>query len=64
MNLDGTRDRAALLEILQQLVSEGVLVVEEDGKTVHARGDVRKKLEGALDQALLYLACNAMIRLD
>ncbi len=58
--LDGTRDRAALLDGLAGLVGSGVLVMPQEG-LAGADADTRKRLEAPLDRVLHYLAWNAFL---
>jgi methyltransferase-like protein/SAM-dependent methyltransferase len=59
--LDGTCDRAALLDRLAELVSQGVLRVEEDGQMVEDAEKVRRLLGNALDRQLPKLARDALL---
>jgi methyltransferase-like protein len=59
-HLDGSRDRAALLEVLADLVNQGVLRVQQDGQPVTEATAIRGHLGRALDEALPRLARNAL----
>ncbi len=50
-----------MLHVLAGLVEEGVLVLEEPQGAPETGADVRERLGGPLDQALLFLAANAML---
>ncbi len=54
--LDGTRDRAAVLDTMQGLVASNAMQVQRDGKAITDAAQVRPVLESALDQALPVLA--------
>jgi methyltransferase-like protein len=60
-HLDGSRDRAALLEVLAGLVSQGVLTIQQQGQAVKEADAVREILSQALDQNLLNLARVALL---
>lgn len=60
-HLDGNRDRAALLSALSDLVKNGELFVEEEGKLVTEIERVRNLLDQVLDQRLSALARNALL---
>jgi methyltransferase-like protein len=53
--LDGSRDRAALLEIVEGLVAQGLVVVEQDGGPAEAAGHEDTPAE-LLDSVLQQLA--------
>lgn len=58
--LDGSRDRSAILDALAALVDDGMLTLERDGRTL--RGvDARPLLEQALIPALQRLAQSALL---
>jgi len=57
-NLDGTRDRHAILDRLQALVDDGVLVIRQDSQSPT---DARPRLTDALDQTLKALAARALL---
>lgn len=54
--LDGSRDRTALLEILEGLVDKGVLSIRQEDRTAHEKAGFRQSLSRVLDQNLLKLA--------
>jgi methyltransferase-like protein len=57
--LDGSRDRAALLEIVEGLVAQGLIVIEQDGGAAEAgREDTPAEL---LDSVLQQLANAALM---
>jgi methyltransferase-like protein/SAM-dependent methyltransferase len=60
-HLDGSRDRAALLDALAELVAQGDLVVNQDGKPVRAAEQIRGFLAQALEQQLPKLARDALL---
>jgi methyltransferase-like protein/SAM-dependent methyltransferase len=59
--LDGSRDRAALLDALADLVATDVLVIYEDGQPVTDGPRVRHHLTAALDQQLPRLARHSLL---
>ncbi|MDY3558854.1 class I SAM-dependent methyltransferase [Gemmata sp. JC673] len=59
--LDGTRDRAALTEVLAGEVATGRLQLERDGRPLHDPTEVRATLTAILDQALASLARQALL---
>jgi len=61
-HLDGHRDRSALLEVLAELVSEGVLAIQRQGQKVQETAAVRAILGQALDENLGKLAQAALLR--
>jgi methyltransferase-like protein/cyclopropane fatty-acyl-phospholipid synthase-like methyltransferase len=60
-HLDGTRDRAALVEVLAELCRGGVLTVQKDGRTVTDPAVLRPALADLLEQALRRLARAAVL---
>jgi methyltransferase-like protein len=61
LNLDGTRGRPELLEMLLGLVHRGNLEVEEQGQRVEATAQVRELLRKALDRGLTQLVGSALL---
>ncbi|MCI0705359.1 MAG: class I SAM-dependent methyltransferase [Planctomycetia bacterium] len=59
--LDGTRDRAALTEVLTGEVTAGRLRLDRDGKPVTDPTDVKATLAAILDQALANIAKQALL---
>jgi methyltransferase-like protein len=59
--LDGTRDRAALLTTLADLVTGGALTIRADGKPLQEPAQVRRVLEMALPRWLDALASMALL---
>ena len=59
--LDGTRDRAALLDDLAGEVTAGRLRLDRDGQPVRAADDVTATLAAILDQALANIARQALL---
>jgi methyltransferase-like protein len=59
--LDGSRDRAALLDALAGLVAEGVIEVQQDDKPVKDVKQARGVLAEALDSKLCQLARAALL---
>lgn len=59
--LDGTRDRAALLEHLRQLTAKGVLSINQDGKPVTDRIVIDNSLRQALEATLANMARSALL---
>jgi methyltransferase-like protein/cyclopropane fatty-acyl-phospholipid synthase-like methyltransferase len=59
--LDGSRDRAALVETLAGLALRGVLQVHQGGQPVRDGETLRKLLDRALEQQLPKLARNALL---
>lgn len=59
--LDGTRDRAALLEALVRHFQAGELVPENAGMPVRSSGEALAQFEAALDPALAKLARAALL---
>lgn len=59
--LDGTRDRAAIVETLTQLVADKTLVVHEKGKPVTDLDQVRIILNKVLDDALPALTRKSLL---
>ena len=60
-HLDGRRDRSALLDVLAELVSQGVLAIQRQGQTVQETAAVRAILGDALDENLGKLAQAALL---
>jgi methyltransferase-like protein len=59
--LDGKRDRAALLALLEESLRRGELTVEEQGEPVSDPGRARELLIRALSGALDELARTALL---
>ena len=59
--LDGSRDRNALVELLTDLVREGMPLVDENGQSVSEPNHVREVLGRAIDAALTRFARGAML---
>src|SRR5262249_39516524 len=51
-NLDGTKDRTALIDIITGLVTQGVLTANVNGQPVTDPVEVRKLMSAAVDEAL------------
>lgn len=63
MNLDGTRDRTALIEVLWKLVVDNVLVIQGDTRQM-TQEQARARLAEALEQTLAKLARAALFLPD
>ena len=61
-NLDGTNDRAALLDILVGLATDGTIVATQNGEVIEEPGTVRTVLEEQLDARLQELARMALLQ--
>jgi len=59
--LDGTRDRAAILEALVQKALAGDLKVAKDGQPLTTDADVRAALASVLDQAIANLSMQSLM---
>jgi methyltransferase-like protein len=59
--LDGTCDRAALLEALAAQVAEGLLTIRAEGKPLQDPAQVRRVLELAIPHCLQGLASRALL---
>jgi methyltransferase-like protein len=59
--LDGSRDRAALHESMEQQVTGGSLVIRQDNQPVSSPEMIRQYLEKALEQTLSNLASAALL---
>lgn len=59
--LDGTRDRATLVEALAGLAADGLFGVEHDGRAVGDPGRVRDALRQSLDGSLHRIARSALL---
>jgi methyltransferase-like protein len=59
--LDGTRDRAALLDFVLKLVHKQVLVIPEDGLPNKPAEEFTANLQRALDRTLMYFAHNSLL---
>ncbi len=59
--LDGTNDRAALVEKLTQAAQAGALNVQKDGTTLSDPKDIKQALESVMDQALANVARMALL---
>ncbi len=60
LQLDGSRDRRAILDALCELVNEGALTLEQDGKALRGAA-ARPLLERALTPSLQFLANSALL---
>jgi methyltransferase-like protein len=60
-NLDGTRDRAALLEVLVDLVSNGTIVATQNGEAIEELETVRTVMADQLEARLQELARMALL---
>src|SRR5262249_41685700 len=60
-HLDGSRDRAALLEVLTGLAEDGLLAVQEGGQPVRDRAGSQRAFAPSLDQSLSGLARKALL---
>jgi hypothetical protein len=60
-NLDGTRDRDALVRVLGDLVGRGELAVEKDGQAITEPAQVRTMIGTVLEQQLPMFARNALL---
>jgi len=60
-HLDGSRDRASLVEVLVNLVTEGVLGVSKDGARLTQPKQVRTLLDASLDEQLAQLARRSLL---
>ncbi|MCC7041140.1 MAG: class I SAM-dependent methyltransferase [Burkholderiales bacterium] len=60
LRLDGTRNRAALVDELAQLVTTNALAIEQEGVEVRDPASVRSVMGNAIDQALVGLARAAL----
>ncbi|MDP6444847.1 MAG: class I SAM-dependent methyltransferase [Pirellulaceae bacterium] len=59
--LDGTRDRAQMIDDLVELVQDGSLQVSQDGAPVSDEAVIRQALAGPLDQFLSSAAANCLL---
>lgn len=59
--LDGTNDRAALVEKLTAVALTGALNVQRDGLTLYDAGEITKALTSVIDQALANVARMALL---
>ena len=60
-NLDGRRDRRALLELLADRVADGTLSVQTEGEPITDHAEMMQHLESALNQNLERLARAALL---
>lgn len=60
-HLDGSRDRTALLDALEELVAEGIIEVQQDNEPVKDAGQAKTILDGMLDSKLCQLARAALL---
>jgi len=61
-HLDGSRDRAALLDLLMAgPVAEGLLTVQQDGKPAEGNGEIKALLAEELEERLGWLARAALL---
>lgn len=60
LRLDGTRDRAALVDELAQLVTTNALAIQQEGVEVRDPASVRSVMGHAIDQALVGFARAAL----
>jgi methyltransferase-like protein/SAM-dependent methyltransferase len=61
-HLDGSRDRAALLDLLMAgPVAHGVLTVQREGQAPASDAEMRAMLAGELERKLDWLACAALL---
>jgi SAM-dependent methyltransferase len=60
-HLDGSRDRASLIDVLVNLVTEGVLGVSKDGVRLTQPEQVRTLLDRSLDEQLAQLARRSLL---
>ncbi len=63
-HLDGTRDRAALVELMASWVSAGNLTVNRDDQQVTSPADTLVILQATLDERLKKIAADALIVAD
>jgi methyltransferase-like protein/trans-aconitate methyltransferase len=61
MRLDGQHNRAALLDVLEQLVKAGVLSIRQEGRAIVDSVDVRLIMSNAMDANLVSLAKAGLI---
>jgi SAM-dependent methyltransferase len=59
--LDGTRDRAALIEPLETLVGQGLLGIRAEGRPLQEPAQVRRVLETVVPRCLEGLAAKALL---
>ena len=62
LRLDGTRDRAALVDELAALVATNELAIQQEGVEVRDPASVRSVMAKAIDQALVGFARAALFR--
>jgi len=60
-HLDGTNDRLSLIQILVGHVSNGDLVIEQDGQTIQEPDKAKTLLASALEEQLRRIASNALL---
>jgi methyltransferase-like protein len=60
-HLDGSRDRASLIEVLVNLVTEGVLGVSKEGVRLTQPEHIRILLDRSLDEQLAQLARRSLL---
>jgi hypothetical protein len=61
VHLDGSRDRAALLEVLARLVADGFVELRPEGGPAPEEGGSGEDLTQALDRSLRRLAQSALL---
>jgi methyltransferase-like protein len=61
LNLDGSHDKVALVEMLAQLVANGTLVARRDGENLSDSDDLYEYLVDALNRSLTRLARAALL---
>lgn len=59
--LDGTRDRAALLDYVEELIRKGTLTARQDDKVIADPAQIRGVARQAVEQTLTRLAQNALL---
>jgi methyltransferase-like protein len=59
--LDGTNDRAALIEKLTAIAQGGQLNVQKDNMTIYDPNEIKQALTSVMDQALLNVARMALL---
>jgi methyltransferase-like protein/2-polyprenyl-3-methyl-5-hydroxy-6-metoxy-1,4-benzoquinol methylase len=60
-HLDGSRDRAALLDALAEAVANDIVAIEREGRPVRDAGEVRDALSESLGPSLHRLASSALL---
>jgi methyltransferase-like protein len=59
--LDGTNDKAALVEKLAEITQKGLLTVQREGVTIYDAVDIRQALQGIIDPCLNGIAHNGLL---